>query len=514
MAPPFAPTRTHDSQEELIELGHNWFLHNPKHRAVRQRYEAIDANHPALPVTERALNGVARVLLQVPGLRATIVPCLHRATPAVPCDPYEDDVVGVVLHATLLHVEILELVHLMPSAVPVHLYIGEPLATGTPFDTYSPDRLVPPKHLLPGDPLFCGGTERTLVFGAYLHPANAPDDGALYGLSAGHAVVASPAFALHPRLQPASAVGGKKGRKRVRSSQVALRALGRPLSSPAPRVAEAALRAFELEKARVFAELERVGYQDGPLIVQRRRLQQQEGDMARLRGALARPQRLDVGHTCAAEALVRPCSSASSSSSSSEPALSRTTGSDHGHKRHHAHRSSGSSSGSSSAPDEHTHLLSWTLMRMVPARTACSGNGPALHAYPGTLERGAPVSMHVRDPNAERPLGPYRDGVVNGAPATVVLGGHLSREWAVFPPAGKRAARFAARGDAGALVTTALEGEGDGEEGLAVPLAMLYAAPERGPYGLVTPLTTILRRIRDVTGLQMRFQKPDWGVDE
>ena len=146
-------------------------------------------------------------------------------------------------------------------------------------------------------------------------------------------------------------------------------------------------------------------------------------------------------------------------------------------------------------------------MRMT---SKSSTNPTALHAYPGTLERGAPVSMHVRDPNAERPLAPYRSGIVNGAPASVLIGGHVAREWAVFPAPGPKAVRFAARGDAGALVTTALDGCPDSEGGSAAPLAMLYAAPERGPYGLVTPLTTILRRIRDVTGMQMRFQGEWW----
>ena len=113
--------------------------------------------------------------------------------------------------------------------------------------------------------------------------------------------------------------------------------------------------------------------------------------------------------------------------------------------------------------------------------------------------------MHVRDPNVERPLGPYRDGVVNGAPASVIIGGYIAREWAVFPAPDTKSIKFAARGDAGALVTTARDGDA-----VTVPLAMLYAAPERGPYGLVTPLTTILRRIRDVTGLQLRFQGSWW----
>ena len=149
-------------------------------------------------------------------------------------------------------------------------------------------------------------------------------------------------------------------------------------------------------------------------------------------------------------------------------------------------------------------------MRMT---SKSSTNPTALHAYPGTLERGAPVSMHVRDPNAERPLAPYRDGVVNGAPASVILSGHVAREWAVFPVPGTKATRFAARGDAGALVTTPLEGSECADGAAVVPLALLYAAPERGPYGLVTPLTTILRRIRDVTGMQMRFQGESWRDD-
>lgn len=145
-------------------------------------------------------------------------------------------------------------------------------------------------------------------------------------------------------------------------------------------------------------------------------------------------------------------------------------------------------------------------MRMA---SKTSDNPVTLHAYPGTLERGAIVSMYVSDPNVERPLGPYRDGVVNGAPASVIIGGYVAREWAVFPAPGRGPLKFAARGDAGALITSALEG--DPEEGaVAVPLAMLYAAPERGPYGLVTPLTTIMRRIRDVTGMQLRFQGSWW----
>ena len=72
-------------------------------------------------------------------------------------------------------------------------------------------------------------------------------------------------------------------------------------------------------------------------------------------------------------------------------------------------------------------------MRMSPSSKSTAVNPPPLHAYPGTLERGAPVSMHVRDPNAERPLPPYRDGVVNGAPASVLLGGRLAREFGCAP---------------------------------------------------------------------------------
>ena len=134
-----------------------------------------------------------------------------------------------------------------------------------------------------------------------------------------------------------------------------------------------------------------------------------------------------------------------------------------------------------------------------------SDNPATMHALPGTLDRGASVSMHVRDPNIERPLGPYRDGVVNGAPASVIIGGYIAREWTVFPAPDTKSLKFAARGDAGALITSAREGDT-----IAVPLAMLYAAPERGPYGLVTPLTTILRRIRDVTGLHLQFQGSWW----
>ena len=35
-----------------------------------------------------------------------------------------------------------------------------------------------------------------------------------------------------------------------------------------------------------------------------------------------------------------------------------------------------------------------------------------------------------------RPRAPYRDGVVNGVPASVVLAGHVAREWAVFRVSG------------------------------------------------------------------------------
>ena len=97
-------------------------------------------------------------------------------------------------------------------------------------------------------------------------------------------------------------------------------------------------------------------------------------------------------------------------------------------------------------------------MRMT---SKSSTNPTALHAYPGTLERGALVSMHVRDPNVERPLGPYRDGVVNGAPASVIIGGYIAREWAVFPARDTASIKFATRGDAGALVTSARDSDGD-----------------------------------------------------
>ncbi|KAI0704398.1 hypothetical protein C8T65DRAFT_741089 [Cerioporus squamosus] len=468
---PPSHSRTNSVEEELIELGHNWFIHNPNQRAVRVRYEAIDSNHPALRTAETSLDKIARVLLQIDGCRATIVPCLHRAE-----IPNNRHVLGVVLHMTMLNVEVLEMVHLMQSVVPVHLFIGEPLTTATSFDLYSPDKLTIPDHLEPGDPLFCSGTQRAMVFGAYLHAADG--DNALYGITVGQAVVPHSGFAMHPRLKP-------RGfhQRRVRSSQLAIQQLGRPLSNPAVQVVEQTIRASELEQARIYAELERTGQNEGSPLVQRR-LQQHQAQILRLRESLTRSHEYDVGHACAAEALIRPCNSTD----------------------HRRHSGQGTSHRSKRYDDGHTHLLSWTLMRMA---SKASDNPVTLHAYPGTLERGAAVSMHVRDPNVERPLGPYRDGVVNGAPATVIIGGQMAREWAVFPAPGHNSIKFAARGDAGALVTSAL-GATPEEGAVVVPLALLYAAPERGPYGLVTPLTTVLRRIRDVTGMHLRFQGSWW----
>lgn len=464
------------------------FIHNPNQRAVRVRYEAIDSAHPALRTAENSLNKIAGILLQIDGCRATIVPCLHRSE-------IQDNrhVLGIVLHMTMLNLEVLEMVHLMQSAVPVHLFIGEPLTTATSFELYSPDKVTIPDHLEPGDPLFCSATQRAIVFGAYLHAAD--DDNALYGITVGQAVVPHSGFAMHPRLKP-------RGfhERRVRSSQLAIQQLGRPLSNPATQVVEQAIRASELEQARIYAELERTGQDEGSPLVQRR-LQQHQMQILRLRESLTHCHQYDVGHACAAEALIRPCNS----KQDAPPPPYRTSdcplGTDH---RRHSGR--GTSHHSKRYDDGHTHLLSWTLMRMASKTT---DNPVTLHAYPGTLERGARVSMHVRDPNIERPLGPYREGVVNGAPATVIIGGQMAREWSIFPAPGHNSIKFAARGDAGALVTSAL-GATPEEGAVVAPFALLYAAPERGPYGLVTPLTTVLRRIRDVTGLQLRFQGSWW----
>ncbi len=138
------------------------FIHNPNLRSVRVHYEAIPKDHPTLPAAEHALEKIVHVLVQLNGCRASIVPCLHRAERGLQDLP-------VVLHATLLDVEVLEMLHLMNSAIPVHLYIGDPLTTGTPFDAYSPEKLVIPSELRPGDPIFCASTERVTVFTAYLH---------------------------------------------------------------------------------------------------------------------------------------------------------------------------------------------------------------------------------------------------------------------------------------------------------------------------------------------------------
>ena len=48
-----------------------------------------------------------------------------------------------------------------------------------------------------------------------------------------------------------------------------------------------ALHAFEFKKAHVLAELKRVSYAEGPLTVQRWRLQQQGPEYARLRAVFA-----------------------------------------------------------------------------------------------------------------------------------------------------------------------------------------------------------------------------------
>ncbi|KAI0822088.1 hypothetical protein BC628DRAFT_1328102 [Trametes gibbosa] len=471
--------------DELIWLGHNWSIHNPNLRSVRVRYEAIPKQHPGLAAAELALEKIVRVLAELTGCRASIVPCLHYTGLA------EQDL-PVVLHATLLNVEVLEMLHLLSSTVPVHLYIGDPLTTGTPFDVYSPEKLVLPDFLNPGDPIFCAGTERVTVLTAYLHM---PDTDTLYGLTAGHAVVPHSNFLLHPSLLPRT----EKHERRARSSQLALHYLGRPLSNPAAKVVEHAVHVMEVESAMLDVTIDSgpEGSDGGRAMSlagdQRElaRIRQHDAEHASLRDSLARPHEYDVGHACAAEAIIRPCTSSHHMYSGPPPPPRPSR---HGKQR---------------ATADHTHLLSWALVSMS---SKTSDNPVTLRAHPAPLSRGAAVAMHVRDPNAERPLGPYRDGVVNGAPASVVVDGHVAREWAVFPARGT-GVRFAVRGDAGALVTSsARSGELDTDGGCAttVPLAMLYAVPERGPYGLVTPLTTILRRIRDVTGLHLRFQGSWW----
>ncbi|OJT05810.1 hypothetical protein TRAPUB_3343 [Trametes pubescens] len=444
------------------------FIHNPNLRSVRVHYEAIPKDHPTLPAAEHALEKIVRVLVQLNGCRASIVPCLHRAERGLQDLP-------VVLHATLLDVEVLEMLHLMNSAIPVHLYIGDPLTTGTPFDAYSPEKLVIPSELRPGDPIFCASTERVTVFTAYLH---LPDDGALYGLTAGQAVVPQAGFLPHPHLLPRP----DKHQRRMRSSQLALQPLGCPLSNPAVQIVERAIELMAVQRAMLSAATSPAG-SDGATN-ERHAARKRQHDLERviLQDSLARPHEYDVGQACAAEALIRPCNSSSHGGSATRPA---PRGKD--------------------KECDHTHLLSWALMRM--SSKACD-NAVTLRAHPGRLECGTAVAMQVNDPNLERPLGPYRDGVVNGAPASVVLGGYVAREWAVFPAAGK-GVRFAVRGDAGALVT-AVGREGERDGGTSTPVAILYAIPERGPYGLVTSLTTIMRRIRDVTGLQLRFQGSWW----
>ena len=89
---------------------------------------------------------IAHSLLQISSCRATIVPCLHRDALCA------GKTTGVVLHATMLNVEVLEMVRMVQGAVPVHLYIGEPLTTATSFDMYSPDKVIVRDRLDPGDP--------------------------------------------------------------------------------------------------------------------------------------------------------------------------------------------------------------------------------------------------------------------------------------------------------------------------------------------------------------------------
>ena len=119
------------------------------------------------------------------------------------------------------------------------------------------------------------------------------------------AVVPHAGFALHSRLKPR-----ERHQKRVRSSQAAIQCLGRPLSNPAVRIVEQAIRASQLERERMYAELRRTVPEDAAMAIQRR-VQQQEAEYHRLVESLARPQEYDVGHACAAEALIRPCSSTS-----------------------------------------------------------------------------------------------------------------------------------------------------------------------------------------------------------
>ena len=95
------------------------------------------------------------------------------------------------------------------------------------------------------------------------------------------------------------------------------------------------------------------------------------------------------------------------------------------------------------------------------------------------------------------------------ARASAILGVYAVREWAALPlpSLARKATRFAARGDAGPLVMTAA----DGEDVRTVLPAILYAAPERRPYGRAMPLMKILRRIQGVAGMQTRSQGEWWG---
>ncbi|KAI0739856.1 hypothetical protein C8Q80DRAFT_199932 [Daedaleopsis nitida] len=471
------PTRARSTsfKDELIDLGHNWYLHNPDIHSVRLRYEAIDEDHPSLLAAEASTDKIARVLLrQIHDCRVTIVPCLHRNEL-----PGRDDVLGAVLHVTTVDTGILDIVYLLQSDVPVHLYFGEPLATATAFDAYNPDRVALPSRLAPGDPLFCSATQRAVVFGAYLHaPAN-PD--ALYGLTVGQAVLPHTGFDLHPLLKRRS--GQHTSLSTSSSSLLVFKYVARPLSNPATEVVERAIRALVKESERIIGEVERTGAAALTPLAQRR-VQQNEAECAKLGRSLANAHAYDVGHVYAAEALVRPCSG------HGDPRKKR--------KSSHPHRI---------ADERVKHLLSWTLISMSASKA--NDNPVTLHPYPSAPERGDIVSMHVSDPNVERPLGPYRDGVVNGASARVVIGGCIALEWTVFPAPGRGPTKFAARGDAGAIVTSTLQGDSEGCA-VTVPLGMLYAVPERGPYGLVTPITTIIRRIETVTGMQLRFQGSWW----
>ncbi|OCH91984.1 hypothetical protein OBBRIDRAFT_727705, partial [Obba rivulosa] len=437
------------------------YVHNPSHRSVRVWYEAIPPEHHHLAVAERDQRYIVSDLVRLDGCSATVVPCLYRQ--------HGQGLSGTmtVLHLTITDINLLRGIRLATTKLPVHIYVGEPLASTTPLDSYKADKIRIPGSVEAGDPIFCVDTRRAMVLGLYLHSTQ---DDTLFGLTIGQAVHHESNFELHPKL------AGEQRRHSNRSSQRALRCLGTTVSAPAQELVEGALHAFEALQSSYRTSDEG---NEASAARQAARLRQQEAECAALREALARPHELDVGHACAAETLIRSCHEPAAPSTPASPTSSP----------HHRHT--------------HTHILSWALIRM----TRKAGDNPlTLHAYPGALARGAPVTMTISDPHRERPLGPHRDGVVNGAPATIVLHGHIAREWAIFPAGARRGLRFACRGDVGGLVTA------EAEEGGARPrpLALLYAIPERGPYGLVTPLTTVLRRIENVTGLQLRCQGKWW----